>query len=74
MAALTLFAAQQANIDAVYHTLITDIELEEKIEEETTLDTLRSLTRSKRIERLFLNVYDESKFELFRVPVIPLIA
>ena len=74
MAALTLFAAQQANIDAVYHTLITDIELEEKIEEETTLDTLQSLTRSKRIERLFLNGYDESKFELFRVPVIPLIA
>ncbi len=72
MAALTLFATQQANIDAVYHTLITDIELEKKIEEETTLDKLQSLTRSKRIERLFLDAYDESKFELFRVPVIPL--
>lgn len=72
MAALTLFAAQRANISAVYHTLITDINLEEKLEEETTLAALQQLTRSEKVERLFLDSYDESKFELFRVPVIPI--
>ena len=72
MTALTLFAAQQANIDAVYHTLITDIALEKKIEEETTLTELQGLTRFEKVQRLFLDDYCESKFELFRVPVIPL--
>ncbi len=71
MAALTLFAAQQANIDAVYHTLITDIDLEKKIEKETTLLELKRLTRPQKVDRLFLNDYDQSKFELVRVPVIP---
>ena len=71
MAALTLFAAQQANIDAVYHTLITDTNLEEKIEKETTLLELKRLTRSQKVNRLFLVDYDQSKFELVRVPVIP---
>ena len=72
MAALTLFAAQQANIDAVYHTLITDADLEEKIEKETTLVELKRLTRSQQAQRLFLDDYDQSKFELVRVPVIPI--
>ena len=72
MTALTLFAAQYANIDTVYHTLITDIELEKKIEEETTLTALQSLSRSKKVQHLFLDTYDESKFELFRVPIIPI--
>lgn len=72
MTALTLFAAQQANIDAVYHTLITDIGLENKIEEETTLDKLQSSTDEEKSQRLFLDAYDKSKFELFRVPVIPI--
>ena len=71
MAALTLFAAQQANIDVVYHTLITDAALERQIEEETKFDKLRRMPRSERLDNLFLNAYDESKFELFRVPVIP---
>ena len=70
MAALTLFAAQQANIDAVYHTLITDADLEEKIEKETTFIELQKLTRSQQAQRLFLDDYDQSKFELVRVPVI----
>ena len=72
MAALTLFAAQQANIEAVYHTLITDADLEEKIEKETTLIELQKLTRSQQVQRLFLDDYDQSKFELVRVPVIPI--
>lgn len=72
MTALTLFAAQRANIDAVYHTLITDIELEKKIEEETTLTVLQGMTRQNKVKRLFLDAYDKSKFEVFRVPVIPM--
>lgn len=72
MTALTLFAAQQANIDAVYHTLITDIELEKKIEKETTLNELQQLNSREKVQRLFLDAYDESNFELFRVPVIPM--
>ena len=72
MAALTLFAAQEANIDAVYHTLITDTCLEEKIEKETTLDELNKLPSDDQSRRLFLDDYDPSKFELFRVPVVPI--
>ena len=72
MAALTLFAAQQAKIDAVYHTLITDADLEEEIEKETTLSQLKNLTRTQQVQRLFLDDYDRSKFELVRVPVIPI--
>ena len=72
MAALTLFAAQQANIEAVYHTLIRDVDLEEKIEKETTLIELKKLPRSQQAQRLFLDDYDQSKFELVRVPVIPI--
>ena len=73
MAALTLFAAQQANIDAVYHTLITDADLEKQIEEETTVPALQQLAPSSQAKRLFLESYGESKFDLFRVPVIPLL-
>ena len=72
MAALTLFAAQKANIDAVYHTLITDPDIEKRIEDETTLDKLAELTPKQIAERFFLNIYDKSQFELFRVPVIPI--
>ena len=72
MAALTLFAAQQAKIDAVYHTLITDVNLEERIEAETTVSELKKLNRSQQTQRLFLDDYDQSKFELVRVPVIPI--
>ena len=72
MAALTLFAAQQANIDTVYHTLITDLELEKRIEKETNITELQDLGIGKLIQRLFLHAYCSSKFKLFRVPVIPI--
>ena len=72
MAALTLFAAQRANIDVVYHTLIADINLERNIEKETTLSTLNKLTRDHKMRHLFLDAYDKSQFELFRVPIIPI--
>ncbi len=72
MAALTIFAAQQAKIDAVYHTVITDVELEKQIERETTSTALEKLSLKERVDRLFLEAYDPSKFELFRVPIIPI--
>ena len=72
MSALTLFAAQRAAIEQVYHTLITDIELEERIEEETNLNALDKLpTDDARAKRLFLEEYDHSHFQLFAIPVIP---
>jgi hypothetical protein len=73
MSALTLFAAQRAGIERLYHTLITDIALEERIQEETTLEALDGLpTDDGRADRLFLNCYEREQFELFTVPVIPL--
>jgi len=72
MSALTLFAAQQAGVERLYHTLITDIELEERIEDETTLDALDGLpTDDDQAQRLFLEKYDQGQFELFTIPVIP---
>lgn len=73
MSVLTLFAAQYAGIEHVYHTLITDIELEKRVEEETSLKALDKLASDNdKAKRLFLEVYDRSKFELFTIPVIPL--
>ena len=73
MSALTLFAAQQAGIERMYHTLITDLALEERIEDETSLDALDKLpTDDDRADRLFLNSYEKGQFELFTIPVIPL--
>jgi hypothetical protein len=73
MSALTLFAAQQAGIERLYHTLITDIALEERIEDETGLDDLERLpTEADRAARLLLDTYDEERFEIFTIPVIPL--
>jgi CRISPR-associated Csx14 family protein len=70
MAALTLFAAQQAGIKTVYHTLINDFSLEEQIEKETSLDALRSLTRMKQAERLFLDCYDDCLVGLTTIPKV----
>ncbi len=76
MAALTLFAAQRAGIERLYHTLITDVELEERVEEETTLQKLEELpTDEARSQHLFLKAYEREReaFALFSIPVIPLI-
>jgi len=73
MSALTYFAAQYAGIEKVYHTLITDVELEKRIESETTPRSLDSLpTDEARAKRLFLEEYDQGNFELFAIPVISL--
>jgi CRISPR-associated Csx14 family protein len=73
MSALTLFAGQYAGIEQVYHTLITDIDLEKRVEEETSLTALGKLASdADRAKRLFLEIYDPSKFELFTIPIFSL--
>ncbi len=72
MSALTLFAAQRAGIERLYHTLIKAPDLEERVEEETTLAALDKLaTDDDRARRLFLQAYDSDQFELFPIPIIP---
>ncbi|MCL4860377.1 MAG: hypothetical protein KJZ93_13260 [Caldilineaceae bacterium] len=70
MAALTLLAAQRCGIDRIFHTLITDIDLETRIETETSLSQLIRLSAEERTRRLFLNAYDRSQFQLFAIPMI----
>lgn len=73
MSVLAYFAAQHAGIEKVYHMLITDKDMESRIETETTLQALDRLpTDVAKARRLFLEEYDSTKFELFMVPVIPL--
>ena len=76
MAAIAMFAAQKLQLPFVYHTLIRDQQLSDKIEKETSIDELDSLRNNKKElhNRLFLRAYDESpynKFVLFNVPVFP---
>jgi CRISPR-associated Csx14 family protein len=72
MSALALFAAQRKDVDRIYHTLITDRELEQRIEDETSLDALQRLaTEAERAQRLFLDVYPRRAFTLFPIPIIP---
>ena len=75
MTAQTIFAAQNKEIDYVYHTLITDDELSERIDDETTIEKLQqnNIDKKERGERMFLRAYnypaDQSKFALFKVPI-----
>jgi CRISPR-associated Csx14 family protein len=79
MTAMTIFAAQKKQIPYVYHTLITDDRLSEKIEAQTTVAALKrtSLSLQEHYDRLFLRdpdyregeMYPYEKFVLFRVPV-----
>src|SRR5205085_10229758 len=76
MTAMTIFAAQNKRLPCVYHTLITDEQLSQKIDEQTTVTALKKtgLSREERNDRLFLRAYETNepytKFVLFRVPVI----
>jgi hypothetical protein len=73
MSALTLFAAQYAGVERVYHTLIGDPALERQIERECGLDALRGAAAAEQIARLWLRRYpDRAAFALFPVPVIPI--
>lgn len=74
MTAMTIFAAQRKHIPYVYHTLITDSDLSDRIEQETTLKELTDtgLTEEEINGRLFLEAYEPypyAHFTLFRVPV-----
>ncbi len=77
MTAMTIFAAQKHRIPYVYHTLITDGDMSEKIEGETTYEELNDtgLSQEERNARLFLCAYKAEEpdpyanFSLFRVPV-----
>jgi CRISPR-associated Csx14 family protein len=77
MTAMTIFAAQKKRIPYVYHTLITNDDINEQIEEETTFAKLNetSLSRQTMYDRLFLEAYKVEgpnpykHFTLFRVPV-----
>jgi hypothetical protein len=71
MSVLALVAAQYAEIERVYHTLISDPALEDQIEAETGMDSLRKLGPTQQAEHLWLDAYDRTKFTLFRIPVIP---
>jgi CRISPR-associated Csx14 family protein len=75
MAALAMFAAQQREIHFVYHTLITDEDLYDRVTKETELNVLDELSDETLQKRLFLDAYTKEeceKFEVFKVPVIPL--
>ncbi|MDQ2888811.1 MAG: CRISPR-associated ring nuclease [Chloroflexota bacterium] len=77
MTAMTIFAAQQCHIPYVYHTLITDEDTSNEIDEETTITALNEtcLSQQERYDRLFLRAYEVegpdpyANFTLFRVPV-----
>lgn len=73
MTALSYFAAQRSEITKVYHTLITDPELEKRIESECSTENLNRLgSPKKKAEKMFLECYPLNDFDLFEIPVIPL--
>jgi CRISPR-associated Csx14 family protein len=75
MTAMTIFAAQNNHLPYVYHTLITDERLSDKIEKETTVGKLNDMGGEERNNKLFLRDYEDDeadpKFVLFRIPVFP---
>jgi CRISPR-associated Csx14 family protein len=72
MSALTYFAAQYAGVERVYHTLISDLNLERRMETEMTLREIEGLpTDEAKARRLFLDEYERTKFELISIPIIP---
>jgi CRISPR-associated Csx14 family protein len=76
MTAMTIFAAQRKGIRHVYHTLITNDDLNDKIDKETGIDALDNIADDeKRANLLFLRAYNKGGlykgFALFPVPVFP---
>ena len=78
MTAMTIFAAQKHHIPYVYHTLITDRDISDRIDEETSFAALHDteLSQEEQHNRLFLREYESQElnpyanFTLFRVPVL----
>ncbi len=75
MAAMAIFAAQRTGVRSVYHTLITNEDLENRVLSDTQPKKLQSMDDSKKKEILFLHKYQGQidKFTLFRVPIGPLV-
>src|SRR5579884_507914 len=77
MTAMTIFAAQKKDIFEVYHTLITDDNLSERLDNETNVSALEKpgLSHAECNARLFLRAYEGegpyTKFLLFSLPVFP---
>jgi CRISPR-associated Csx14 family protein len=73
MAVLAIFAAQSTGLREVYHTLITNRQFDQRMEDETTLKALRSLSHRERNRRLFLDAYADhiQHFQVFKVPIGP---
>lgn len=74
MAALALFAAQRTQLSEVYHTLITDEALNQRVEAATSSNILQKTPKKEINARLFLDAYKEheASFQLFKVPMGPL--
>ena len=74
MTAMAMFAAQKAGLPYLYHTLISDKELDKKVQLETDLKILNGgISKKVSHSRLFLDAYRDNldKFSLFKVPVVP---
>jgi CRISPR-associated Csx14 family protein len=72
MSALALFSAQRSGIPLVYHTLVKDEALEERLEGEGSYEYLSGLSPGERRKHLRLEPYDREQMILFEIPVIPL--
>lgn len=77
MAAYAYYAAQHNGLTEVYHTVISDPELEEKIERETSLENMekKGWDLRTKAEHLFLRRYSEHQdvFHLIPIPIIPVV-
>jgi CRISPR-associated Csx14 family protein len=74
MTAMAMFAAQKAGLRYLYHTLISDKELDQKVQHETDLKILNGgISKKESHSRLFLDAYRDNldNFTLFKVPVVP---
>jgi hypothetical protein len=69
MATLNLFAAQRAGLSLVWHTLVKDYQLDQQLEEELR----QAPSRTKRRDILFLRRHAPENFDLFAVPVFPIV-
>lgn len=74
MAAITYYAAQVGCVGDLYHTVISEVTIDDLVEAETALDAMdrEGLTLQQKAERLFMHPYPRSAFQLFKVPVIRL--
>ena len=75
MAALAMFVAQRKGIRDLYHTLINDVKLNRRVEDETTVGALNKISGRERNYRLFLRAYEGEgpyeKFICFKIPILP---